>query len=254
MMKEIWFDSVAQKRQHTKQLCVVALLFSLAASGQSAAKCWFRLANRFRLGRPANCDKVFWTRYFRPSCLRVPVCLPPCRGSHSRLLEERDCGDERKALIVQRAQRRVSRREPCSLAIFQAQHAQPQRRGAPLISWPCTTWPCGRRKKETDRHKVCGECFPPWCPTAAGASEGIRGEVLLLAFLMWRRRPFSSAKINIWPLVVPLCLIRGHPAFTSRSWLTQKTLSRATAGLSNSALPHHGYFWLRCWSDIETIC
>lgn len=33
-------------------------------------------------------------------------------------------------------------------------------------------------KKEVQPHKVCGECFAPWCPTAAGASGGIRGEVL----------------------------------------------------------------------------
>lgn len=49
----------------------------------------------------------------------------------------------------------------------------------------------------------------PQQPERREESEG--KSWILLAFLMSRRHPFSSAKINIWPSVASLCLIRGHP-------------------------------------------
>lgn len=114
MMKEMWFDSVAQTQlQHTKQLCVVVLLFSAFTHSQRP-ECLFRLASLigFALDAQPTLTKFFFTYYFHPFCLHVPLV------AHRVEVTARTM----KALIVQRC--RVLCRRLRSLAHFQARFMQ----------------------------------------------------------------------------------------------------------------------------------
>lgn len=196
---------------------------SLAASGQSAAKCSFRFASP--IGSTSD-DQVFYffeLVIFVPSVLHVPFVFRRVAAHIPANRRNMTAGNDEKHLLY-------SGRSAESHAVSRAlwQFFKPNTRSLNgdslhssflsdvIITLRCATWPCGEtfssgsQEERRSQRKVCGECFPLSCPTAARASGGIGGE-LPLAFLMSWRRPFSSAKINIWPLVVPLCLIRGHP-------------------------------------------
>lgn len=83
----------------------------------------------------------------------------------------------------------------------------------------CKTFSQGH-KKEIEPQKCALKVPSLMSYSSRTVGEGTEGKSwLLLAFLMSRRRPFSSTKINIWALVVPLCLITGHPGLHTQEFI-----------------------------------
>lgn len=207
-------------------------LLTLAPSGQSAAKCLFpffasrhQLAPRLtRSGLRQRFGSSFFFFIFVQS-----VCIFRLSSALSRLafplIGRTWLRGAWKAFIVHRAKALTPWTVPfCNFSSPAREHLMARRR-AHLFSFfigydnyitvhNVTLWKTLSRghKKEMEPQKSALNVSSFMSHSSRTVGEGTEGKSrLLLAFLMSRRRPLSSAKINIWALVVPLCLIRGHP-------------------------------------------
>lgn len=220
--------------QRSCALLACCSLLTLAPSGQSAAKCLFPFfASHHQLAprlTPSGLRQSFGSFFF--FIFVQSVCIFRLSSALSRLafplIGRTWLRGAWKAFVVHRAERRTWKSSHAvnrSVLQFFKPNTCRLNGQAPRSSFfighdnyitvhDVTLWKTFSRghKKEMEPQKCALNVSSFVSHSSRTVGEGTEGKSwLLLAFLMSRRRPFSSAKINIWALVVPLCLIRGHP-------------------------------------------
>lgn len=219
-----------QQQQHTKQLCVVGLLFS-AHTRTQWPECSQVFVPLLRLASPIgsafDAERTatkFW-KFFFFFIFVQSVCIFRLSSALSRLafslIGRTWLRGAWKAFIVHRAKALTPWTVPfCNFSSPAREHLMARRHHI-FIGYDnyitvhnVTLWKTFSRghKKEMEPQKSALNVSSFMSHSSRTVGEGTEGKSqLLLAFLMSRCRPLSSAKINIWALVVPLCLIRGHP-------------------------------------------
>lgn len=205
---------------HSHSHPVAAVLSSVCSPSWPGTTIWLRVWCR------VDCGKVFRVFFFflsSSSLFARSVCRPPCQGSHFPLIAGTGLQGTWKALIVQRAEQCTfshARNRSISLFFKSNTTRQALRSSFFVIRYDNyihtvhnvtlrKTMSRGSQKRDAATEVGFERVI---LHSSQAVAEGTEGKPwLLLAFLVSRRRPFSSTKINIWALVAPLCLIRGHP-------------------------------------------
>lgn len=227
-------------------------LFTLAPSGQSAAKCLFPFfASRHQLaprltpsGLRQSFGSFFYFFYLRPICFRLPFVLRPVKARIPANWKDMTAGSMKSLYCTScKSSRAVNR----SVLQFFKPSTSTLNGQAPRSSFffffligydnyitvhNVTLWKTFSQghKKEMEPQKSALNVSSFMSHSSRTVGEGTEGKSwLLLAFLMSRRRPFSSAKINIWALVVPLCLIRGHPGLHIQEFIDPENFIRSNS-------------------------